>query len=198
MSDGPFIISPMGFIADVSYAGLPNFGGSPGKSPWSVTQLLPGGLVSVVGSGGQLNLTGQLSGARGTMQVDLTTGTAGGSQGVAVLASGGTGVFIGVFLSSTNGPGIVITDVNGTSVVNSSSGTNGSGVPLQVIVQWNSVSGSYQLLVNGVVTVSGTHAAWTSFSPSSLVYGAPVASVSTFAAFVGHVNKVQVSNVGSP
>jgi hypothetical protein len=214
------MISPAGFIVDTSFNGLPlagrasaglvpniatgqspNFTISPTPGPWIVTQLLPGGIVQLNGPGGQFELTGQLSGKQGSIQVDCAAGIApSATQGLAFIVGNvqPTTEYIGIFLSGTNGPGFVATDVNGNVLYSESSGTYATGATLQLQLFWNSGTGTFEFYVNGVAqTVTYSGGSWTPFVPVAVVYGSQAITFDSLNPFVGRMNKVQVSNIGS-
>ena len=189
MSDAPFMISPAGFIVDYNFS-------APGTG--IVTQLLPGATVQLRG-GGEFDLTGQLGGARGSLQVDLVTGAAGSAQGLAFLVGNlnPTSTYLGISLDTSNRPTFTITDVQGaTKAHGSPSGSAlAAGVVLSIVVAWDA-SGSASFTVGGVAQPVVVVGPWTAFSPVAVLYGAAgAAAVPGMSAFVGKFNKVQTGNV---
>ena len=167
----------------------PNVADAPAPGPWGVSQLLPGSLVQLTG-GGEYDLTEGssalqdigtgnpsppvLNGARGSIQVDLVTGTVGTGQGLAFVVGniGPTTMYAGISLDTSNRPTFTITDNTGTPKAEGapSGAALASGVPLQLRLFWDSTGAVLPafaaFLVNGVYqAVTILASPWTSFVP---------------------------------
>lgn len=206
MPDAPFMISPAGFIAQPNWNASPQPGLGPNLSPGSpatVTSLLPGGILQLVGTG-EFDLIGnQLGGARGALQVDLVTGTAGTNQALAFLlqTAGVSTIYLGFSLDTTNRPKFIITDVSGTQVAagSLSGAAIAAGTPLSLRLFWDSAGSVFPPFVawtvNGIAQTVSTlpSTPWKPFFPSTIIcgQGGPGSNVD----FVGQLGRVQASNV---
>jgi hypothetical protein len=219
-----------GMVADISLNGMASPGNAtvgqvpniaPGETsntnvpvpgPWGVTQLLPGAVVQLSGSGQYVIPTGMnpiqgigalggqlLGGAGGSMQVDIAVGTAAATQGVLYLIGSSTSQYMGISLGASNTPSMTIADANGTSVVSQAgTGTFAAGQVIQVRMFWNSTTGATSISVNGKF-VGDKVSAWTPWVPQSILYGnVPTGFGGLTQPFAGRLIKVQASNTPSP
>ncbi len=211
----------VGVQPNVASGESPNLGNVPSQGPWRVSQLLPGANIQLRGggefylpSGRQSAMQGigsgsnpALGGTMGSIQVDVTTGTAGTIQGLGFLALpiGGTPTaYLGIWLDASNRPSFTITDVNGTvKAVGAPAGAAlPSGTVLQLRLFWDStgtiIPGFVAFYSNGVPQPLGTVTGpWTSFTPASVLYGRG-AVFSTFTLFAGFFHKFQAGGSATP
>jgi hypothetical protein len=186
--------------------------GAPSPGPWIVTKLLPGAVLQLTG-GGEYDLVSGASalqgigtsnpqtsplgsGARGSIQVDLVTGTAGTVQGVAFIVGNvnSTTMYAGISLDTQNRPNFFITDNTGTTQVQGTPSGSAipSGVVLQIRLFWDA-NGAVAFFINGVTQAfTAPSGPWSPFVPVAVLYGQAANGFGTQTAFLGRLNKTQV------
>jgi hypothetical protein len=199
----PFMISPAGFVIDLSL--IQRADGSVVPTP-SVSQLLPGGSVQVTGVGDHL-LSGRLSGRQGTLDVSLITGAPGSARAVAFLVNNAMTPtkYIGIALDASNRP-FALLSVDGALTVYGQSTPSSApliaGTPLLCRLAFSSTGvivggffaafelGGDDNLQDWAVYPS---TAWSSFMPTHLLLG--VGNLGGLADFNGKLNTVQGSDL---
>jgi len=208
MQDGFSILSPAGYIMDVSVV-TPR--GGPGTyGGVVVAQQLPGGSVMARGVG-QHSLAGprgyRLTGRRGTMRINCTAGPPGGNQAVAFLGVATTDGspptrLLGVALDPNNVPYGIIVDNMGFSV--GKSGVMGppilEGTPIEIQFAWDADHLVYAddqaafQFNNNVAVWYPDVASWDPFTPTVLYVGTTLSGLG-LTEFTGTVGKVQVGGL---
>lgn len=201
MQDGFSILSPAGYIMDVSVVLPQNGPGTYGGV--IVSQALPCGSVQIRGKG-EHSLYGPqgypLSGRQGTMWINCITGAAGANQAVVFLAMSPTRM-LGVALDTNNRPYALITDIYGFQV--GKSGVFGPSIPantpLMIQFAWDSEHTVYAgdsagFQFNNQVAVWWPDViTWTPFVPSVVYVGTSLGGLA-LSDFTGVVDKVQIGD----
>lgn len=176
-----------------------------GWSPTGSGQYTPPTISPAVGgismSGiGDFPLTGyNVTGRQGELDVVFTTGTAGTTQHVVALVDKvPTPVgYLGVFLDTQNRPYVVVTDVSGSIVAQTT--PLGAAIPagavIHAFVEWNSVAAingpDFVAIEVGEVALENwgkePATAWTPFQPTILAAGDGFGSYSVLTGSIGNV-----------
>jgi hypothetical protein len=199
MQEAASILSPAGFIMDVSVVAPTNGVGTYG--PTFVAPLLPGAAFHTRGTGVFPLASLGLSGRQGTIQVGITPGATGSARAIVFLALSPT-VMLGIALDSTNRPYAILKNAAGTTVGQSTAepGTIAAGTPLALTLAWNSqgvvANGiNAALLINSNVVSWGTvpNAVWTPFVPTAVYVGTTLGALGLSDA-LGTIGTVQISD----
>lgn len=198
---GLILLSPAGFVVRLDVGSPVNGAGN--FKMGVVAPPPPVGAIQVVGSGETPVTT--FSGIRGTLDFQFTTGAAGTARAVAFLADASLSPthYLGIAVDATNRPYLLIKNIAGTTVAQSTptGPAIGAGVLLRVRAVWDASSVVYSsdtpeyaaIEVNGAGSSSwatNPGASWSSFTPTVLLAGIPVGAL---AAFNGILNLLQVS-----
>lgn len=218
MSDTPFVISPAGFIADVNWATpQPAVGSSINvKNPLSVVPLLQGAHTQLRGVGEREIAC---AGVRGTIEVQITTGTP-SLVGQGIVYIGATPLIppvMALALDASNRPLVIFSDALGTWVgqTTPAGAPIDPGTPLRIRFAWDStrviwsdntapfVHRHATFSVNGQYATAAEWAGtdpvvpWDSFYLGYAWVGQPPAG-SPYAGFSGTIDRVQVSPLVLP
>jgi hypothetical protein len=197
MLDGFSILSPAGYVMDVSVVSPVNGTGTFG--PQFVSQILPGGGIHTRGFG-EIPVTG-ISGRQGTIRANFITGAAGTNQALAFIAVSTT-VLLGIALDTLNRPYVILKNLSGTTIGQSNvvGGPVAAGVPLLVQFAWNSQGIVYAGLHAGVEMegevadwITSPNASWAFFVPTKLYVGTTLGGLG-LGSFTGVIGNIQVSD----
>ncbi len=176
---GLIILSPAGYVMRIQQSLAVNGTGTYGAV--IVAPVLNGAGVAVLSGVGEHPLT--LSGVRGTLEVQLTTGVLGSSHTVVALVDrpASPTTYISISLDASNRPYVVVKDAAGTTVGRTAvSGTSiPAGTRLHLVLVWDSQqpldSDSHVYFeVNGSapnVWYTEAHAPWVPFVPWGALLG---------------------------